>query len=77
MEFLEIVSFRDESLPASLQKIFHDWEIQRTVYYAIYTIKLEYIGDEHLEPLDDAFKARTIQAWTCSEGWSSANYNII
>lgn len=62
---LQIVTVVGQPLPESLQNLKHAdlLSIQGIGYYTIHNYELPYLGDEHLLPLDDAFKAGEIAHW--------------
>lgn len=67
---LEIITKSD--LPASLESM-ADWTRTVSKHYMIYQGKLDYLGDEYIIPLNNAYSTKQIVHWSC-EGESAFDY---
>jgi hypothetical protein len=72
---LEIVMFKDIALPDDLQRFTQVYQYTNTQKYTIYSVALEYLGDEHIDPLDRMYKAGRIAHWSCGN-FSAEKYNV-
>lgn len=71
---LQIITL-DTSLPKALQDVFlpQDEALAIEGAYVMHTIKLEYLGDEHIIPLNLAYSTKQIVHWSC-EGENAFDY---
>lgn len=71
---LQIITLGN-NLPAELQQIFPKSTegAFAAPYYRIHTFKLNYLGDEHIIPLNRAYSVKQIVHWAC-EGESVFDY---
>jgi hypothetical protein len=65
MVTLEIITLKATPLPDILGKLFQTWNVTHTSCHEVYAIELDYLGDEHISPLNRAYEEKQIAFWAC------------
>jgi hypothetical protein len=65
MIILEIILQKAIPLPEGLKHLSQTWEKTQTNCHEIYSTTLDYLGDEHIFPLNHAYEKKQIVSWSC------------